>query len=357
MRFLICDNILGERIKDNELGNMFCESSGKELGVPQLEVPELRMPGSEVSRIEVPNGGHMGLTNMSIEKDTCRNRRTVPPLHIHDTTPITIEEIRTSLPQVVHCSDITDFFAVESFFANSLSGLWDMIAQDPSNDDLVLRCLSIEQFGLLDAKEQATLVHLVEQVVQAVINMQGKIQGFNFEVGRRYYSIMNSLRLWLLLNVKSYGVLENSRVMLSTLRDVKKLFGELNFANFDDMLGDVKEALDNYNDYCDEIWDIIEKGNKRDRDIKNNTGSLLMNQGYQRFTQSHLEVTKRLLKESDFMRDECTVFKNILDEVVYGFSDFFNHMKEVDFEGDNNKEAYICYEIILFDDHLKEKYI
>lgn len=357
MNCFFCDSKVGERIEDNKLGNMFCESSGKELGVPHLEVPELRA-GSDIPRLDIQKGGRMGRTNVNIERETySRDRRAVPPLHIHDTTPIKVEEIRTFLPESAHCSNISDLFAVEGFFANSLAGLWDMIAADPSDDDLVLRCISIEQFGLLDAKEQATLVCLVEQVAQAVIHLQGRIQVFNFEVGRRYYSIMNSLRLLLLLNVKSYGVLENSRVMLTSLRDVKKLFGELNFANFDDILGNVKEALDNYNDYCDEIWDIIDKDNKKDRDTRSNTGSLLMNQGYQEFTQSHLEVTKRLLKESDFIRDECTVFQNILEEVVYGFGDFFKYMKGVRFPYNNNGEAYLCYEIILFDDHLKEKYI
>lgn len=265
------------------------------------------------------------------------------------TLPMSCEEMLERMPELLKSRLIEDVFTAERFFALSLQDLSEQLVRDSKANHLIVSPIGESDFQRLSAAQRRYLVEQLKNIAMQVQNLHGLILEFNENLSERYNSIISNLKLTILLNVKKFSIFENSRIMFDSLHSLKELFSSLDFHSLHDLLDEINDCIFEYNHSIDEFLTLgIEPPSPSAP-----TGEEPPEGLYKCLINYVYTVESGLNCLSPFVTRECGHYMEILDEVKCGFGDFFEQFKKFITTGTVGRPRKFCYDILLFDDHLK----
>lgn len=276
--------------------------------------------------------------------------------------PVTIDDIYVELPGFARAQNIEDFFASEDFFATNLANITETLIDHGRASESILCPVSKSFFTALPASKQTALIYMAKQLLLKLLNLKTLIQDFNVTFNEKYEKILTEVRLAILLNVKALYHLENSRAMAVALCKFKALFENLNFDGLHEVLNEMNDIIFDYNEHIGLLESKYgtsatsqspsEDGPASSSTASNNANALA---NYSMLNRLSFQVDSLLHRQSEFVKKDCANYKNRIQKIMVAYSDFFNKFKKVVRESNNDRHALFKYEIILFDDHLKNQ--
>lgn len=309
---------------------------------PYISLPEWDMNGPSVRTSSEGNVGQ-------------RHNSTSP-------APVTIDDIYVELPGFARALNIEDFFASEDFFATNLANITDTLINHGRASESILCPVSKSFFTALPASKQTALIYMAKQLVLKLLNLKTLIQDFNVTFNEKYEKILTEVRLAILLNVKALYHLENSRAMAVALCKFKALFENLNFDGLHEVLNEINDLIFDYNEHVDLLeskYGTSETNQAPSEDGAASSGAASSSANalanYSMLNRLSFQVDSLLHRQSEFVTKDCANYKNRIQKIMVAYTDFFNKFKKAVRESNNNRHALFEYEIILFDDHLKNQ--
>lgn len=263
----------------------------------------------------------------------------------YDTRSVRVGEIVQKIPAMRKTQSMEEFLVIEEFFANSLRNLREFFA---TTNGKLIAPISVEKFGRMSLSEQNQCIFMLKDIMGDLSNLRNLIRNFNESLAAKYDRVKSHLRLSILMNVKSYHMYENSRAMMLALCDIKKIFEELNFQSVHNLLDDINDKVFDFNSHME---NAETEGSDSSGNISSGTSI-----NYNTLKKFIYLIESTLSEQSPFINDECAYFKGIIDEVKFGFSDYFHQFTKLT-NDDYDDDTVFRYEILLFDDHLKTQYI